>query len=122
MFHESPRRWLIALFAMALPIFAVACSSDGQSSPTATPTEVPVPSVESMANHGKYGVGVTTLTMVDASRGTAANHEVPALPERTMEVDVWYPAQTAEAEGRDAPLDASGGPYPLIIFAHGLSA
>lgn len=41
-----------------------------------------------------------------------------------MEVEVWYPAATVPeaAEGRDIPLDRSSGPYPLIIFAHGLAA
>jgi predicted dienelactone hydrolase len=109
---------LASLFALV----AVACSSDGKSSPTATPTEAPIPSVDAMANRGQYGVGVTTFTMVDTSRPTAANHDAPASPERTMDVEVWYPARTSESEGRDAALDASGGPYPLIIFAHGLSA
>lgn len=69
-------------------------------------------------------MGVTTLSLVDATRPTSANGDVPAQPNRRMDVEVWYPAATAPTatEGRDIPLDRSGGPYPLIIFAHGLSA
>ena len=77
-----------------------------------------------MASRGHYGVGVTTLSMVDTSRPTEANHDAPAQPERSLDVEVWYPAAAAPSatETRDVALDPSGGPYPLIIFAHGLSA
>jgi dienelactone hydrolase len=45
---------------------------------------------------------------------------------RTLTVVVWYPIaagstpldSTYEAV-RDAPLDASGGPYPVVMFSHG---
>jgi predicted dienelactone hydrolase len=76
-----------------------------------------------MTNRGKYGVGVTTLSMVDTSRPTEASRSAPAQPDRKMDVEVWYPAITAATpEDRDVAPDRSGGPYPLIIFAHGLSA
>jgi predicted dienelactone hydrolase len=51
---------------------------------------------------GPFPVGVTTLTLVDASRG------------RTLVTEVWYPAGAA---GRDAPLRR--GRYPLVLVAHG---
>jgi predicted dienelactone hydrolase len=109
---------LIALAACAL---VAACSSGGDSKATLTPA--PVMTVEEAANRGQYGVGVTTLDLVDPSRPTAENREVPASPDRRIAVEVWYPAaSTATApEQRDAPLDESGGPYPLIIFAHGVA-
>jgi predicted dienelactone hydrolase len=77
-----------------------------------------------MANRGRYGVGVTTLSMVDASRPTVANRSAPAQPDRRMDVEVWYPAVATEAapEDRAVAFDRSGGRYPLIIFAHGLAA
>lgn len=75
-----------------------------------------------MANRGQFGVGVTTLSMVDASRPTAASGGAPAQQERKLDVEVWYPATAATAEDRGAAFDRSGAPYPLIIFAHGLSA
>jgi predicted dienelactone hydrolase len=47
--------------------------------------------------------------------------DIGATPERVLPTEVWYPADAAgQDEIRDAPL--SGGPYPLIIFAHGFTA
>jgi dienelactone hydrolase len=50
-------------------------------------------------------VTVRTLTIVDSSRGTPARGFQPALPARTLPTWVWKPS--------------SGGPWPLIVFAHG---
>jgi predicted dienelactone hydrolase len=68
---------------------------------------------------GKRQVGYRTLTYVDQSRATPANKEYPGAPTRTLTVEVWYPASAPEGTTRDAPLDASGGPFPLIIHSHG---
>jgi predicted dienelactone hydrolase len=70
---------------------------------------------------GQYGVGAMTLNLVDTSRPTSANGDFAGSNERKIAVEVWYPADpsTATPEGRDAALDNDGGPYPLIIFAHG---
>ncbi len=69
-------------------------------------------------------IGVTTRTYVDESRPTAANDDCPELPSRTLVTTVYYPA--AGGPPGDAQPDAapasSGGPYPLIVFAHGFSA
>ena len=51
---------------------------------------------------GPYAVGVTTLTLIDASRG------------RTLVTEVWYPTDSA---GRDTPVRR--GRYPLVLVAHG---
>lgn len=51
---------------------------------------------------GPFAVGVTTLTLVDASRA------------RTLVTEVWYPA---DAPGRDGPIRR--GRYPLVLMAHG---
>jgi predicted dienelactone hydrolase len=51
---------------------------------------------------GPFAVGVTTLTLVDGTRG------------RTLETEVWYPARVA---GRDTA--ARRGHYPLVLMAHG---
>lgn len=73
---------------------------------------------------GPYGVGVTTIELADTSRPTEANGDVPGSGERKLTTEVWYPAGPAAAqpEARDAALDRDGGPYPLIVLAHGLSA
>jgi predicted dienelactone hydrolase len=51
---------------------------------------------------GRFAVGVTTLTLTDASRG------------RTLATEVWYPAT---ADGRDTP--PARGRHPLVLVAHG---
>jgi dienelactone hydrolase len=51
---------------------------------------------------GRFAVGVTTLTLVDTSRG------------RTLVTEAWYPARAA---GRDAR--PRRGRHPLVLLAHG---
>jgi dienelactone hydrolase len=81
-------------------------------------------------DHGPFAVGQRDLTLVDTTRGTpAASDDLPARPDRTIEVRVVYPSDgdagpepdlvpvpggtaTADAE----PLD---GGFPLVVIAHG---
>jgi predicted dienelactone hydrolase len=84
-------------------------------------------------------IGLHTTTFVDESRPTAPHNNLPGLPNRTLATDVWYPA-VASAPGageaidclgaardgatgcsveREAALDPSGAPYPLIVLSHG---
>lgn len=97
-----------------------ACSSSGQAPPTAASSYT----VQAAGERGPFGVGVTTLELVDRSRPTEANDGIPGHPERTLKVEVWYPAAPSSPapEARDVSLDKSGGPYPLIVFAHGLGS
>ncbi|MFN8025473.1 MAG: hypothetical protein U0W40_03660 [Acidimicrobiia bacterium] len=53
-------------------------------------------------------VEVTTLDLVDPSRPTAANGTCAELPSRALPTTVYHPT--------------TGGPYPLVVFAHGFSA
>ena len=78
--------------------------------------------LDAALQRGPHGVGVTTIDLFDRSRPTEQNGDVPGSSERKLTVEVWYPARATaeEPDARDVPLD--GGPYPLIIFAHGLSA
>ena len=78
--------------------------------------------LEAAMSRGPFGAGVTTLELVDTTRPTEPNRDYEGAAVRTMLVEVWYPAGFAagEPEERDAALDASGAPYPLIVFAHGL--
>jgi len=117
-------RWL-ALPAIALA-FGMACSG---GSPPKTPTAEPTVALDAAsmtagyAGRGPFGAGVTTIDLVDTSRGTAENREAPALAERRLPVEVWYPAApgVSAPEARDVPL-ADAGPYPLVVFAHGFSS
>ncbi len=63
----------------------------------------PALAVDDPATTGRLPVGITTVTLVDPSRG------------RTLETEVWYPARTA---GRNAVV--RHGRYPLVLVAHGL--
>jgi predicted dienelactone hydrolase len=71
---------------------------------------------------GPHGVGSRTLRFVDETRPTPPNGSFAGSPTRTLDVEVWYPATTppAPAAAPDAPLDASGAPYPLILYGHAL--
>jgi len=123
----------VALFGLAI----VACdggqstSAPAISSPAASPTAsaiasatatpTPTVSAEALSERGPFAAGVTTLTLVDESRPTDANGSYAGADSRTLVTDVWYPAEETPSEGeiRDAPLDRSAAPYPLIVFSHG---
>lgn len=68
---------------------------------------------------GPYEAGVRTITMTKQS-------VVDPMQPRVLDVVVWYP--TAAGSGPidggtggvvNAPLDGSGGPYPVLLFSHG---
>jgi dienelactone hydrolase len=67
----------------------------GSTTPATTDPDLPL------------AVGEVTETFVDRSRPTNAGAETPARPERTIPTRIVYPA--------------SGGPYPLLVLAHGAS-
>lgn len=72
-----------------------------------------------------HAVGVVSDTFVDSHRSTPAHGPDPALPSRTLVTTIWYPAAGTPSSGGPVPgatADRSGGPYPLIVFAHGLGA
>jgi dienelactone hydrolase len=70
----------------------------------------------------KFAVGVVTDTFVDPHRTTPPWNASPALPTRTLVTTILYPATgpTGDAPTQDAPADKGAGPFPLIVFAHGL--
>jgi predicted dienelactone hydrolase len=57
---------------------------------------------------GTYKMGTQILNLTDASR-----------EDRALQTFVWYPALVAKDTPRPYPPDASGAPYPLIIYSHG---
>ena len=73
---------------------------------------------------GDHAIGIRIESLVDRSRATAADGAVAGHPGRTLVTTVLYPAQ-GTASGppvSGAPADKAGGPYPLIVFAHGFGS
>ncbi len=74
------------------------------------------------ATRGPHGVGARTLRVVDETRPTPPNGSFAGTASRTLDIEVWYPAVVSAGPTvvRDAPLDARGAPYPLIVYGHAL--
>ncbi len=108
----------IAALALAV-LLAAACTAGQDEGPSAVAT--PTVSLEDLAERGPFRVGVSTVTLVDESRPTDANRDYPGADSRTLVTEVWYPAEGEAQPGevRDASLDPSRAPYPLIVFSHG---
>jgi predicted dienelactone hydrolase len=106
------------VFASTVAI-AAACSGSGEPQQTTLTLEP-----AALAERGPYGVGVTTLELVDASRPTQPSGDFAGSTTRTLVTEVWYPAapEVAAPEAIDAPVHTADAPYPLIVFAHGLSS
>ena len=85
--------------------------------PTLVPTPEPSPAPELVAT----GVGHIEATYVDTSRATPPSGNDPGRESRTLRTLVVYPAAVEDAAVdpvENAP--PAGGPYPLVLFAHGL--
>ena len=69
-----------------------------------------------------FGVGVWDETFTDTSRSTPASGDQPGSDERVLETLVFYPATGDPADRARPDLEPAteGGPYPLIVFSHGL--
>ncbi len=70
---------------------------------------------------GRYGVGSTSMTLVDGSRPTMANGTFPGAPDRTLPTVVWYPT-APDAGGPDAAFASDGRPFPFVVFGHALGS
>ena len=118
-----------AAVALVLAAGAAACSSDDEASGGDPPGEAAA--VEVTAADGPFATGWRTLELVDETRTTdAVPGRQPELPERTIEVEVVYPAEgepapeptgeafaEAAASTEDAP--PAEGAFPLVVFGHG---
>ncbi len=71
------------------------------------------PALASVSSGSKL-VSTTTMTFVDSTRSTPAWDGMPARSSRTLVTSIWYPAKSGSTE------QSGHGPYPLIVFAHGL--
>ena len=99
---------LVLLGLLTVPVLSKGATAAGVS-PAVTP---------------KYAVGMVTDTFVDPHRTTPAWNTSPQLPSRTLVTTILYPATgpTGGGVSAGAPPDKSAGPFPLIVFAHGLGA
>jgi fermentation-respiration switch protein FrsA (DUF1100 family) len=74
---------------------------------------------------GTYAVGRVQEQFVDSSRPTMATGSYAGAPDRTLPTPIYYPAQGPYVEDEivDGATPARGeGPYPLVLFSHGLLA
>lgn len=81
----------VCLFVVLLAIAPVVGSAQETESP--------------LLETGPYTVGTRTLVLTDTNRD-----------DRMLEGYLWYPA--LDNEERPLPPDASGAPYPLVIYSH----
>src|SRR5262245_30589234 len=111
-------RRLGVVFAVLTLVIAGCSGNDDDASSEPSSTTVGAPAAQT------FGIGLTPQTFVDESRPTPASGDQPAIPQRILQTDVLYPATSDPAEGavEGAEPDASGGPYPLVVFSHGLGA
>lgn len=70
----------------------------------------------------KYAVGTVTDTFVDPHHTTPTWDGSPQLATRTLITTILYPATgpTGGSTETGAIADKSAGPFPLIVFGHGL--
>jgi len=69
--------------------------------------------------NGPYGAGFRDVRLVKPSANDPSQ-------ERVLDAVVWYPTtpgaspiEVGSRAVRDAPVDLSGGPYPVLLFSHG---
>ena len=92
------------------------------------PTPEPVglrPDAPQYALHGPYWVGTTQMESVTEFHPTTIQIWYPALNPDTKSETITYTAGPLTFEGHailDAEPNSEGGPYPLVLFAHGLGA
>jgi dienelactone hydrolase len=115
---RRPRRWRARLAAVTVVagVFTAVGTATAPAITATAPSKARPPKVAAI---GKYAVGMKTQSFADNSRPTEG-----VGPGRTLLTAIYYPAQGPPTDQpvSNAPPDTSGGPYPLILFSHGLGA
>jgi dienelactone hydrolase len=120
MIEVRPRRWRARLAAAAVAVGLLTATASATAPAAIAGTEPSKSQPPKVAAIGKYAVGMKTQTFVDSTRPTEGIN----LPSRSLLTAIYYPAlgpPTAQPV-QDAPPDTKHGPYPLILFSHGLGA
>jgi fermentation-respiration switch protein FrsA (DUF1100 family) len=109
-------KWILSAAALllgAVPISVLSAGPGVASAATAASVSTP-----------RYAVGMVSDTFVDPNRTTPAWNGTPQLPTRTLVTTILYPATGSGGEKAipGAAPDKSAGPFPLIVFGHGLGA
>ncbi len=152
--RRAPILALAALLGMTLPTVAHAQARRSTSTrvdpspPPARPLDnridVVTPVAPALAEFGAHAVGVRTITVVDRNRPDILRTKAgdsTVRSDRSLTVEVWYPAQATTTVGRgeyraimrdpsvtvtlygrahrDAPPLAGEQPFPLVIISHG---
>ncbi len=68
---------------------------------------------EQILKQGQYPVGEYQVDLIDETRSTMANGDIPSKATRTLEAVIWYP----KGEGGVAQ-----GMHPLVLYGHGFSS
>lgn len=131
---------IVTAMSPALPAGAQTVSDSGLDQRI----DVVTPLAPELAAFGSHSVGVRTITVTDRNRPDVVRTrpgEATARSDRSLTLEVWYPAQPARAPvlgnyraimrdptvtvtligraQRDAMPVAAGGPFPLVIISHG---
>ena len=77
---------------------------------------------ESALEPGTYQAGRQTWMLEDTSRGVAPYKNSMGSDTRKLVTEIWYPSDDVRRaiSGRNAPRTASPGPFPLIVYSHGI--
>lgn len=104
------RRTLVSVLMVVALAGCGAADGPGASGSGAAPATSPSPgegTTSTVAPGPPFDVATMAATLVDTSRITPASADAPELAQRTLETTIVYPT--------------SPGPFPLIVFAHGLT-
>ena len=135
----------VVLATKALTIAGVLTMNFVASNAQVNRIDIIRPDAPSLAAYGDYDIGVRTIVVTDSGRvdvlNTQRGSEV-AIYDRSLTVEVWYPAQLASGQSRggeylaitrnpeitarlsgqavrDAVPDTSAGAFPLVVISHG---
>jgi predicted dienelactone hydrolase len=79
--------------------------------------------LHNLSSPGAYGIGVTTLLVINPKSTTPAHGKCRRKPSRKLLTEVWYPARDPSSyEDRNTVPAVSEASFPLVLFAHGFGS